>query len=103
MHPDKVERSCTNKLTDLPNVGPAMARDLALIGIRGPDQLRDRDPWELYELLCARTRTRQDPCVLDTFMSITDYMGGGEPRPWWAYTQERKRRYGPALARGRHR
>ena len=103
MNPSKVERSKTNKLTDLPNVGPAMARDLVLIGIRAPRDLVARDPLELYQLLCERTRVCQDPCVLDTFMSVTDYVGGSEPRPWWAYTDERKRRYGHSLNGGRKR
>jgi hypothetical protein len=94
MNPSKVRRATTIKLTDLPNVGPATARDLELIGIRAPEDLEDRDPFELYELLCEKTRVRQDPCVLDTFMSITDFIGGNAPRPWWAYTSERKRRYG---------
>jgi hypothetical protein len=43
MNPGKVERSKTNKLTDLPNAGPAMARDLVLIGIRAPRELVARD------------------------------------------------------------
>ena len=78
-----------------------MARDLESIGIRVPADLEDRDRFELYELLCERTGARHDPCVLDTFMSITDYMAGNEPRPWWAYTSERKRRYGHILGVGR--
>lgn len=77
-----------------------MARDLELIGIRAPKDLEDRDPFELFELLCEKTRARQDPCVLDTFMSITDYIGGHAPQPWWAYTSERKRRYGRILSVG---
>ena len=97
MNPSKVERARTRKLTDLPNIGPAMARDLELIGIRVPMDLEGRDPWALYEALCVRTKTRQDPCVLDTFMSVTDYVSGGVPKPWWAYTAERKRRYGDML------
>jgi hypothetical protein len=35
--------------------------------------------------------------VLDVFMSVTDFLGGGAPRPWWEYTGERKRRYGDPL------
>lgn len=97
MNPSKVQRSNTTKLTDLPNVGPAMARDLALIGVNTPADIDGRNPFELYAALCERTGTRQDPCVLDTFMSITDYMAGNEPRPWWAYTDERKKRYGHLL------
>jgi len=103
MNPRKVDRSRVGKLTDLPNIGPAMARDLELIGIRVPKDLEGRDPLELYELLCERTGVRQDACVLDTFMSITDYVAGSAPRPWWTYTGERKRLYGGILNGGRKR
>ena len=101
MNPRKVQRANTIKLTDLPNVGPAMERDLILIDIRAPRDLENRDPYELFELLCEKTGVRHDPCVLDTFMSITDFIVGNAPQPWWAYTSERKRRYGPALRVGR--
>ena len=33
--------------------------------------------------------SRQDPCVLDVFLSITRFLAGEEPRRWWAYTAER--------------
>lgn len=94
MNPSRVQRAKTIKLTDLPNVGPATARDLESIGIRAPMDLVDRDPFELFELLCEKTKVRQNPCLLDTLMSLTDYIGGNAPQPWWAYTSERKRRYG---------
>ncbi|BCO33186.1 hypothetical protein TspCOW1_32890 [Thiohalobacter sp. COW1] len=102
MNPSKVERTKTKKLTDLPNIGPAMAQVLELIGIGVLKDLEGRDAWELYETLCERRGSRQDPCVLDIFMSITDYVGGGFPKPWWAYTEERKRRYGRILNEGRN-
>ena len=38
MNPAKVERDRVRPLQDLPNVGPAMAKDLELIGIDAPDQ-----------------------------------------------------------------
>jgi hypothetical protein len=94
MNPSKVVRDKVDVLTDLPNIGPSLAEELRAIGILSPDDLRGRDPWELYRALCAETGSRQDPCVLDVFMAITDFMNGGEPRVWWAYTAERKRRYG---------
>ena len=97
MNPSKVERSRNYKLTDLPNVGPAMARNLELVGIRAPAEIVGRDPLKLYETLCRKSGCRHDPCVLDTFMSITDFMSGHKPRPWWEYTAERKRRYGQIL------
>jgi hypothetical protein len=33
--------------------------------------------------------------VLDVLISVTRFMSGDDPKPWWAYTVERKRRYGP--------
>lgn len=94
MNPAKVERGRVLKLTDLPNVGQAMATDLELIGIHAAEQLVDKDPLDLYYALCRKRGARQDPCVLDVFISITRFMSGDEAKPWWAYTEERKRRYG---------
>jgi hypothetical protein len=91
MHPDKVRRDHLDRLTDLPNVGPAMARDLQHLGIRAPADLRGEDPYVLYERLCQLTGQRQDPCVLDVFISLTRFMAGDPAQPWWAYTEERKR------------
>lgn len=94
MNPAKVERDRVRQLRDLPNVGPAMAKDLELIGINAPDQLAGKDPLKLYQGLCRKRGIRQDPCALDVLISITRFMSGEEPKPWWAYTAERKRRYG---------
>ncbi|MEJ2307836.1 MAG: helix-hairpin-helix domain-containing protein [Gammaproteobacteria bacterium] len=101
MNPDRVIRSCTCKLTDLPNVGTAIARELESIGVRAPAQLRGQDPLALYEALCAKRGRRIDPCVLDVFLSITDFMNGHPPRRWWEYTQKRKQRYGGLLEDGK--
>jgi hypothetical protein len=95
MHPDKVDRTRLRALTDLPNIGPASARDLQLLGIQTPSQLVDRNPFEMYETLCDKTATRHDPCVIDVFMSVTRFMAGDYPRPWWDYTAERKRHVAP--------
>lgn len=78
----------------LPNVGPAMARDLRGLGLRHPSELTGADAYALYRQLEAHSGQRQDPCVLDTFLAIVDFMNGAEPRPWWAYTASRKQRYG---------
>ena len=93
MNPKKVVREKTVKLTDLPNIGKSLAKDLELIGIDIPQKLEGEDPYALYDKLCKVTGTRHDPCVLDVFMSITDFMNGGDPKEWWAYTAERKEKY----------
>ncbi len=81
MNPSKVRRDRLQRLTDLPNVGPAFAGDLKLLGINTPEQLKGHDPLRLYQTLHRKTGVRQDPCVLDTFMSLTDFINGAAPRP----------------------
>ena len=82
------------RLEQLPNIGPSIAGDLRSLGIQQPQELAGRDPHALYLALCQKTGKRQDPCVLDTFMAATAFMGGAEARPWWDYTADRKARYG---------
>ncbi|HOL64357.1 MAG TPA: helix-hairpin-helix domain-containing protein [Accumulibacter sp.] len=91
MHPSKVSRRQLEKLADLPNIGPACAADLRRLGIDTPDDLVGRCPLEMYRQLCTLTGKVQDPCVLDVFLSISDFMAGGQAKRWWAYTAERKR------------
>ena len=50
-----------------------------------------RDPYGLYEELCRVTEQRHDPGLLDTFIAAVRFMAGGPARPWWAFTEERKR------------
>ena len=80
-----------NTLRDIPNVGPATEADLRLLGVEAPGDLDGRDPFQMYDTLCRLTGARHDPCVIDVFMATTDFAKTGEPRPWWAYTSERKR------------
>jgi len=91
MNPNKVVRNKVKLLTDLPNIGKAMEKDLLAIGIEKPSQLVGSSPHEMYKALCMKTGTKHDPCVLDVFLSITRFMEGGEPQSWWKYTEERKK------------
>jgi hypothetical protein len=91
MNPQKVRRENVRELQDMPNIGKAMAADLRLIGIHEPEQLVEREAFEMYEMLCERSGQRHDPCVIDVFMSVVHFMRGAEALPWWAFTAERKR------------
>lgn len=79
--------------TNLPNVGKEIAADFVTIGLKKPADLVGKDPHALYLKLCAVTHAHHDPCVLDAFMSAVDYMEGNPPKPWWAFTPLRKKRY----------
>ena len=92
-------REALERLTDIPNIGKAMERDLLLLGIQHPADLIGKDPYQLFEQLCEVTRARHDPCVLDTFISAVRYMEGGPPIRWWEFTGERKKRLGHKLTR----
>lgn len=91
MHLAQSLRRELEQLSDLPNIGKAMAAELNLLGIYKPADLIDQDPYALYERLCGLTACQHDPCVLDVFIAITDFMSGADPRPWWHYTAEHKR------------
>jgi|SRR3712207_4282813 len=80
-------------LESIPNIGASIARDLRSLGIEDARDLIGRDPHALYQALCERTRVRQDPCVLDTFISAVRFMEGAPARPWWRYTAERKKTF----------
>lgn len=90
MNPAKVVRAEVKQLTDLPNIGKACAADLRLLGIDKPEQLLGRNPYEMYQMLNRLTGKTHDPCMLDVFISITRFMAGDDPQPWWNYTDERK-------------
>lgn len=85
------DRETVTELTELPNIGPAMARDLQLVGIKQAKDLIEKDPYLLYDSLCRKTKTKHDPCVIDVFLAAVDFMEGGKATPWWDFTAERKR------------
>lgn len=85
------DRNTVANLEDLPNIGPAMARDLRLLGIQAPRQLIGKDAYQMHRKLCELCNREQDPCVIDVLLAVVHFMEGGEPAPWYHFTEERKR------------
>lgn len=83
-------REGIKSLQDIPNVGPAIEKDLQLLGLQRPAQLRGQDPYQMYSTLCECTGVNHDPCVIDVFISAVRFMEGEPAKKWWAYTRERK-------------
>ena len=102
MNPAKVVREQVRNFSDLPNIGPAAAKDFELLGFKTPGELKGADPLELYNALSHITGSYQDPCVLDVFMSVTDFLDGNPPKPWWDFTDQRKQRYGDLRTKSGH-
>ncbi len=88
----KTKQRVTNKLQSIPNVGPAIAAKLELLGIHSPSDLSDKDPYALYDKLCEKTGERHDLCLLDVFISAVSFSKGVPAMPWWKFTTERKAR-----------
>jgi hypothetical protein len=86
-----VSRDDITELEDIPNVGPAIAANLRLIGIQSPEDLLGKDPYKMYEDLCCTTGVRHDPCVIDVFIAAVRFTAGEPAKPWWKHTPERKR------------
>ena len=81
------------RLEQIPNVGPSLADDLRLVGVKTPSELKAKDPYKLYTDLCRITKTYHDPCVLDVFISAVEFAKGKKAKPWWDYTALRKKSF----------
>jgi len=81
-------------LRDLQGIGPAMLADFELLGIHSVPQLARQNAQELYDALCRRTKSRQDPCVLDTFRCAVAQARDPQLPPekcqWWYWSRLRK-------------
>lgn len=60
------------------------------MGINHSKMLIGKKPFELYQALCERSGKRHDPCVIDIFMLVVHFMEGGDPLPWWSFTESGK-------------
>jgi len=84
-------RQTVTELTDLPNIGKAIAGDLRTIGITHPQDLIGKNAYDLHSELKRVTGEQHDPCVIDVFLAVIDFMEGGDPVSWWRFTAERKK------------
>ena len=74
-------------LSRIPGVGPSIASDLYLLGIRQVADLRGRDPELLYSELCREMGQHVDRCVLYTFRCAVYFASESKHDPellkWW--------------------
>ncbi len=85
------DRTTVTNLEDLPNIGPAMTRDLRLLGIQRTQQLIGKNAYQMHRQLCELYNKKQDPCVIDVFLAVVHFMEGGNSAPWYHFTEERKK------------
>ena len=87
----------TRELRDLVSIGPAMLRDLRILGIQSVSQLAKKNPHRMYNDLC-RLKGPQDICCLDVFTAAVAQAKDPdlpiEQRQWWYWSRKRKARDG---------
>jgi Pathogenicity locus len=80
-------------LEEIPGVGPSLAADLESLGIKRVAQLRGKDPQKLFDQLCVKTNSKQDPCVLYVFRCAVYYASNSkhdaEKLKWWNWKDTR--------------
>lgn len=73
----------------IPGVGVSIAQDLWNLGIRSVEELRGRDPQELYDRLCVLQGMHVDRCMLYVMRCAVYYASEEHPDPellkWWAW------------------
>lgn len=90
-----VERATKRALADfrrIPGVGKVIAQDLWNLGFRSVESLKDKDPEQMYESLCALQGCRVDRCMLYVFRCAVYFASTSHPDPellkWWNWQDE---------------
>ena len=82
-------RDRADELQAIPGIGPALARDLRLLGIEKVADLRGRDPGQLYVELEERAGHHVDRCVLYVFRGSVYFAEQTRPEAeltrWWSW------------------
>lgn len=90
---EKTFNKGNDELSGLKNVGPAMRRNLHVLGIETVEQLAHQDADQLFAQLRSHAKDRVDPCVHDVFSATIHQAQTGEALPWWEFSSARKSRH----------
>ncbi len=88
-------QSVIANLSRIPGVGPSIAADLYLLGIRDVAELRGRNPEALYAEFCREVGQHVDRCLLYVFRCAVYYASAAAPEPemlkmlkWWNWKDD---------------
>jgi hypothetical protein len=85
-------KSVIANLSRIPGVGPSIAADFYLLGVREVADLRGRNPEALYAEMCE-IAGQQDRCLLYVFRCAVYYASTPAPEPellkWWNWKDAR--------------
>ena len=85
--PDAQKQAVLKEFQQIPGVGKSIAIDLWNLGFRSVQELKDKDPEELYLQLCAHQGRHIDRCMLYVFRCAVYYASNetydAELLKWW--------------------
>ena len=88
------QKAALKALQVIPGIGPRMAEDLWLLGIRKVGDLRGQNPEAMYDRFCDLVGQRVDPCVLYVFRCAVYYASHEEHDAdllkWWNWKDRRE-------------
>jgi hypothetical protein len=93
-------RNAIAELSRIPGVGPSIASDLYLLGLREVAELRGRNPESLYSDLCQQVGQHVDRCVLYVFRCAVYFASETKHDPellkWWNWKDDKGNSTAPA-------
>lgn len=82
-----------DELQKIPGVGKSIAEDLRNLGIKQVNDLRNRNPEDLYNDLCKRMGKPVDRCMLYVFRCAVYFASNTKHDPeklkWWHWKDEK--------------
>lgn len=90
---EPLKQNVLKEFRRIPGVGKSIAEDLWKLDLRSVQDLRDRDPEELYTALCLQQGQHVDRCMLYVFRCAIYYatheMYDPELLKWWNWKDEK--------------
>ena len=90
----KHAKSELQELQQIPGVGKKIAEELCDLGLRTVQDLRNRDPEELYFRLCVQKGMNVDRCMLYVFRCAVYYATNKKHDPellkWWNWKEDNR-------------
>jgi len=83
----KAKLEALKEFRKIPGVRKAIAEDFWNMGLRSIDDLKGKDPEQLYQTLCVFQECQVDRCMLYVFRCAVYFATESNPKPellkWW--------------------
>lgn len=89
----KIKSDILKEFQQIPGVGKTIAQDLWNLGLRSLDDLKHKNPEDLYKKLCMLQQCEVDRCMLYVFRCAVYFVSNERHDPellkWWHWKDEK--------------